>query len=158
MSDFLIKNQLPIAIGLILFIALGTIVLMFENQRDKLTLEADKPKVQQAALEEKIDELNAKIANLEKKLKSARSTGTVGQVAGAKTTNSPSAPVSGLININSADEAALDTLPGIGPAKAKAIIDYRAASGGFKSIEEIKEVKGIGDVTYEKLKDQITIN
>jgi competence protein ComEA len=62
------------------------------------------------------------------------------------------------ININTANEEELQTLPGIGPAKAQAIIDYRKNSGGFKSIEELKNVKGIGEKTYEKLKNLITIN
>lgn len=62
-----------------------------------------------------------------------------------------------LININTATAEELEKLPGIGPAKAQAIIDYRNKFGGFKTIEEIKNVKGIGEKTYEKLKDLITI-
>lgn len=157
MSDFFTKNQIPLAIGLIIFIAVGTIALMFENQRDKLLLEANKPNVQQAALEEKINELNSKISNLQKQAKTASATST-GKVAGTKSSSSPSSSqVSGVVNLNSADLTALDTLPGIGPAKAQAIIDYRATHNGFKSIEELKEVKGIGDATFEKLKDMVTL-
>ena len=62
-----------------------------------------------------------------------------------------------LININTADEAALQTLPGIGAAKAASIIRYREANGGFSSIEEIKKVSGIGDITYENIKGCITV-
>lgn len=62
-----------------------------------------------------------------------------------------------LININTADEAALQTLPGIGAAKATSIIRYREANGGFSSIEEIKKVSGIGDITYENIKGCITV-
>lgn len=62
-----------------------------------------------------------------------------------------------LVNINTADESQLTTLPGIGPAKAKAIIQYREEHGKFKHIEELKNVSGIGDKTFEKLKDLITI-
>lgn len=61
------------------------------------------------------------------------------------------------ININSALPTALDSLPGIGPAYAGRIIDYREQNGGFKAIEEIMNVKGIGPKTFEKLKDKITI-
>lgn len=61
------------------------------------------------------------------------------------------------VNINTADEAMLDTLPGIGPSKAKRIIEYREQNGPFKSIEEIKNVSGIGDKTFEQLKDLITV-
>lgn len=62
-----------------------------------------------------------------------------------------------LININTATESELDSLPGIGPSRAKDIIKYRETNGGFKSIEEIKNIKGIGQSSFEKLKDLITI-
>jgi competence protein ComEA len=61
------------------------------------------------------------------------------------------------ININTASVEELDKLPGIGPAIAKAIIDYRTKSGPFKQIEDINDVKGIGDALFEKIKDQITV-
>src|SRR4249920_3082275 len=61
------------------------------------------------------------------------------------------------ININTASKDELVALPGIGPAKAQAIIDYRKAHGAFKSVEELKDVKGIGAKRYEKLKGEITI-
>ena len=62
------------------------------------------------------------------------------------------------VNINTATEAELDSLPGVGPAKAKAIVEYRKANGNFKSLEDIKNVKGIGDKTYEDLKSQISLS
>ncbi len=61
------------------------------------------------------------------------------------------------ININRANLEELQKLPGIGPSKAQAIVDYREKVGKFKSIEEIKNVKGIGEKTYEKLKELITV-
>lgn len=61
------------------------------------------------------------------------------------------------VNINVADETQLTTLPGIGPAKAKAIIAHRAEQGKFQSIEGLKDVTGIGDKTFEQLKDLIDI-
>lgn len=64
---------------------------------------------------------------------------------------------SGVVNINTADAAALDTLPGIGPTKAAAIVDYRTSHGPFTTIEAIQNVKGIGPATFEKLKDHITV-
>jgi competence protein ComEA len=48
-------------------------------------------------------------------------------------------------------------LSGVGPATAQKIIDYRESNGRFSSVEDIKNVSGIGDKTYEKLKDSITI-
>ncbi len=61
------------------------------------------------------------------------------------------------ININTATAEELDKLPGIGPSIAKAIIDYRTANGPFKTIEDINDVKGIGDVLFAKIKDSITV-
>ena len=60
------------------------------------------------------------------------------------------------IDINSAAAEELQRLPGIGPVKAQAIIDYRNAYGSFVSPEEIMEVRGIGEATYQKIKDLIT--
>lgn len=61
------------------------------------------------------------------------------------------------ININAADVTQLESLPGIGPATAQAIVDYREANGPFKSIEAIKEVRGIGDAKFDAIKDLISI-
>jgi len=61
------------------------------------------------------------------------------------------------ININKADTAQLESLPGIGPETAKGITEYRKAHGGFKSVEELKEVKGIGDKKYDAIKNMVTI-
>jgi competence protein ComEA len=61
------------------------------------------------------------------------------------------------INLNKADETQLQNLPGIGPSKAAAIIEYRETSGLFKNVEDLKEISGIGDKTFEKLKDLITV-
>jgi competence protein ComEA len=71
--------------------------------------------------------------------------------------DSGNAPSSGKININTADSTALQTLSGVGPATAQKIIDYRQSNGRFSSVEDLKNVSGIGDKTYEKLKDSITI-
>jgi competence protein ComEA len=62
------------------------------------------------------------------------------------------------ININTASKDELVALPGIGPAKAQAIIDYRKAHGAFKTVEELKDVKGIGAKRFEKLKPELTVS
>jgi competence protein ComEA len=61
------------------------------------------------------------------------------------------------ININLADEKALDGLPGVGPVMAKKIVDYRKANGRFSDIEELKNVPGISEKKYNSLKDRISI-
>jgi len=80
-----------------------------------------------------------------------------GAVASSSSGSGSGATTKGKININSAGLSQLDSLPGIGPAYAQRIIDWRVANGGFKSTEEIMEVSGIGEKTYEKIKDLITI-
>lgn len=62
-----------------------------------------------------------------------------------------------LVNINTADSEVLQQLTGVGPATAGKIIDYRNKNGKFRTIEELKNVSGIGDKTFEKFKDKITI-
>ena len=61
------------------------------------------------------------------------------------------------VNLNTANEMELQTLTGIGPSKATAIIQYRTENGPFKSIEELKNISGIGEKTFDKLKEEITI-
>lgn len=63
----------------------------------------------------------------------------------------------GMINLNTATLTELDKLPGIGPAKAQAIIDYRNAKGGFTKKTQIKNVSGIGDATYQKIEGMIVV-
>jgi competence protein ComEA len=66
-------------------------------------------------------------------------------------------PAAELININIASQSELDTLPGIGPTTARKIIEYRDANGPFAAIEDIIKVSGIGQVTFERIKDLITV-
>ena len=61
------------------------------------------------------------------------------------------------VNINTATVEELKALPGIGPAKAQAIVDYRKENGHFKSVEDLKKVKGIGEGIFGKLKDEATV-
>ena len=62
-----------------------------------------------------------------------------------------------IVDLNSADEAELMTLPGIGPSKAAAIIAYRTENGKFQKVEDLTNVTGIGDKTFDQLKDGITV-
>lgn len=69
------------------------------------------------------------------------------------------APASGdaLVNLNTADEAMLDTLPGVGPVTAEAIIGWRTDNGGFTAVDELLEVDGIGEATLEDLAPLVTL-
>ena len=104
----------------------------------------------------KINKENSALAQLKQENQELRNqlSGQSQQVAGAATSD---VAVEGRININTADAAELDKLPGIGPARASDIIQYRDSHNGFKTIEEMKNIKGIGDKTFESMKDLITI-
>lgn len=108
-------------------------------------------------------ENNAKIYNEPKNGVISKKTETTTNI---KTTNNnttssnnkkESPSLNPIVNINSASKDTLMTLNGIGESKASLIIEYRNTNGGFKSIEEIKNVKGIGDAIYAKIKDNITV-
>lgn len=66
-------------------------------------------------------------------------------------------PESGPVNLNTADEAALDALPGVGPATAAAILEHRGKVGGFTSVEQLLDVPGIGEAKLEALRDLVTV-
>ncbi|WP_328743669.1 helix-hairpin-helix domain-containing protein [Gulosibacter sediminis] len=63
----------------------------------------------------------------------------------------------GLINLNTASATELETLPRIGPAMSQRIIDYREQNGGFTSIDQLKDVAGIGEATFDGLKELVTV-
>lgn len=65
--------------------------------------------------------------------------------------------VSAPVNINTADAAALETLPRVGPATAQKILDYREANGRFTQIDDLLGVTGIGEATFAGLKDRVTV-
>ncbi len=62
-----------------------------------------------------------------------------------------------LVNLNSADLAGLDTLPGVGPALAQRILDWRAANGRFTSTEQLLDISGIGQKVFERLRERVTV-
>ena len=70
---------------------------------------------------------------------------------------SKTTPAISKININSADAQVLSTLKGVGPKTAGLIVDYRREAGEFKTIEEIMNIKGIGEKTFESIKPFITV-
>ena len=148
--------------ALVVAILGGSFVLFWQINQQNSPAKAD-PYQDANSMQNQVADLNKKIEDLNKALdgaKSSSSSTTVktttesGTVAGDSTSSDE---VSGQININTASASELDSLPGIGTTYAQRIIDYREANGGFKSIEEIENVKGIGPATFDKMKDQITI-
>jgi competence protein ComEA len=81
---------------------------------------------------------------------------------GAESPAPPSAPAApgapgGAVALNSADQAALETIPGIGPVTAAAILAYRDEAGPFSSVEQLLEVSGIGPATLESVRPYVTL-
>jgi len=159
-SDWTEKAKYVALGALTVAILAGSGVLFWQIEKQNRSSE-ENPYSDAEKVRSEVDSLNKRIDDLNKALNDAkketttettiktRELGDSAQAAGSE--------VSGLININTASASELDTLPGIGETYAARIIEYREANGGFKSTEEIKNVKGIGDVTYEKLKDKITV-
>jgi competence protein ComEA len=81
-------------------------------------------------------------------------TSTPGRV---KTSAPAKATPANPVNLNSASVAQLQTLPGVGPSAAQRIVDYRQKNGAFKKIEELMNVKGIGEKSFLKLKPLVTV-
>lgn len=105
----------------------------------------------------KADDLYREIWQTEMRKDAGGSGMTVGE--GSTAESAGSAGSSGaLVNINTASESELSSIPGIGAGKAAAIVKYRQENGVFASIEDIMKVSGIKQGTFEKIKDKITVN
>lgn len=79
-----------------------------------------------------------------------------GEVA-AVTSPGGSTPAPGPVNLNTADETALETIPGVGPVTATSILQYRSQIGSFSSVEQLLDVDGIGPATLESLRAYVTV-
>lgn len=67
-------------------------------------------------------------------------------------------PVFAAVNINTATQSELEAIQGVGPAKAKAIVQYREANGKFKNVDELDNVKGFGKASVDKLKEVLSVS
>lgn len=77
--------------------------------------------------------------------------------AGAGAPTAPGVSPDGRVNLNTADAATLDTLPGVGPATAAKILAWRESNGRFESVEDLLDVGGIGEAKWEGLRDLVTV-
>lgn len=68
-----------------------------------------------------------------------------------------SMPVWASVNLNTASQSELESIKGVGPAKAKAIVMHREKHGSFKTVDDLAQVKGFGKASVVKLKDQLTV-
>ena len=75
----------------------------------------------------------------------------------AATMSGASSPVAGLVNINTADQVALESLPDVGPVTAQAILAWRSEHGAFSSVDQLLDVDGIGEATLAKLAPYVTL-
>lgn len=143
---------------LVLAILSGTAVLLWMVEKQDKSSSGSNVGEQNSILQKEVDDLNKKIDDLNKAISDSKGQ-TQSSSSSVKSDESggSSNEVSGQININSASLGELDSLTGIGPTYAQRIIDYREQTGGFKSIDEIQNVKGIGPATFEKIKNNITI-
>ena len=138
LDDFLFNYRFWIGGALIIIIIAGLGIIGYEKYRHMNS--------------NKESQTITELKNQNESLRQQLSQTSTQEIAGTATENQTDK-----ININTADAAELDKIPGIGPARAADIITYRESHGGFKSIEEIKNIKGIGDKTFESMKDLITV-
>ena len=139
-----------------LFILNLLVVLSSLAFADNKALDTMKSDAQQAMQNVKSESktLTSKAENVLNKEKSAvtQKAEKSKESAEAKVKTTESKTTAKKVDINKADEKALQNLPGIGEAKAKAIIEYREKTGKIKNLEELSKVSGIGDATLEKIK------
>ncbi|MEI6144295.1 MAG: helix-hairpin-helix domain-containing protein [Candidatus Berkelbacteria bacterium] len=145
-----------IGIGLIVLALVGGVLLMVKKGAWASGEAQNQPTDNK---DKEISDLKNKITDLEKQIadsKTAAATPAV-EAAPAPSSITKSTTPAGKININTATAAQLDSLPGIGPTYSQRIVDYRNTNGPFSSIDKIQNVKGIGEKTFAKFKDLITI-
>lgn len=141
-QNFLDKNRIPIIVFLVIVIISSWVYLFLENKNSA-----------GAENDHKLKILEAKVNDLE----NSETQEIVIEEDQKTIIQTSKSSISELINLNTADSALLETLPGIGPSKAGDIIYYRETNGGFKNISEIQNVKGIGPATHEKISNMITV-
>ena len=139
-------------------ISSGTVSVLAAENADSVSVEATAAETEESAAEgeESAVEAEAPVAVVEETGGEAEEA-TVEEIEAEAEAVASSANSDGKIDINTADEATLMTLPGIGQSKAGAIIKYRESNGPFAAPEDIKNISGIKEGTFNKIKDRITV-
>ncbi len=104
--------------------------------------------------------LAAKLADGDSIVVSDRPANDLATSGGAQATPAAgvTAPAAGLVDLNSADEAALDTLPGVGPVMAANILAWREANGRFSTVDQLQEISGIGPSRFAQISALVTVS
>lgn len=141
-----------------------TVIASVKKEMDDIRQENETLKSELSGLNTKLNEIKNALASSQINDGQANNEagGKVAGVSASRPTENqaqiPASPQpSGIININTASAGELEKLPGVGPARAADIIQYRQANGGFKTPEEIMNIRGIGEKTFEKMKGMITV-
>jgi competence protein ComEA len=101
--------------------------------------------------------LAAKVADAQQVVVPRRGAATAAATAAGASGGGPSTPPSGPVNLNAATAEQLDTLDGVGPATAQKILEYRQQHGGFRSVDDLAQIAGIGPKKLEALRAQVTV-
>lgn len=148
MKKIIVQYRFYIILVLVFVVAFGGLFLLYESDKLSLLKNGDNSN-QNEELINKINQLEERISTLESS--PVKTTASVTESESISESNN-------LININVADQKTLESLPGIGEKRASDIILYRESNGGFETISEIKNIKGIGDSIYGQIKDSISVD
>lgn len=154
---FTYRHKKELIMGLIILIIISISIFLIIKYRPKSKKESKKETIEKNIVEEKEKEEKIKAEKEARMIKECNEFNNLRNDACINTKSNKETKVEGKININTATKEELNTLPGIGSSKAKSIIEYREKVNGFKEIDELKKVEGIGEELFAKIKENIII-